>query len=136
MRLFQGCKKIISTLHTFLKILHAFYNLIALRFTTSTLHHQNHQNSPISSIAVPLLLPASLEKHTLDLQILIMNNNLRMSGAMFLMLKKSSDRRQREALEAAFKVRFRLFPTIFVLLKGTCLVTLLNYKNLPKWHIV
>ena len=33
-----------------------------------------------------------------------MNNNLRMSGAMFLMLKKSSDRRQREALEAAFKV--------------------------------
>ena len=27
-----------------------------------------------------------------------------MSGAMFLMLKKSSDRRQREALEAAFKV--------------------------------
>jgi len=26
-----------------------------------------------------------------------------MSGAMFLMLKKSSDRRQREALEAAFK---------------------------------
>jgi len=32
-----------------------------------------------------------------------MNNNLRMSGAMFLMLKKSSDRRQREALEAAFK---------------------------------
>ena len=35
-----------------------------------------------------------------------MNNNLRMSGAMFLMLKKSSDRRQREALEAAFKVIF------------------------------
>ena len=33
-----------------------------------------------------------------------MNNNLRMSGAMFLMLKKSNDRRQREALEAAFKV--------------------------------
>lgn len=33
-----------------------------------------------------------------------MNNNLRMSGAMFLMLKKSSDRRQREALEEAFKV--------------------------------
>jgi calcium-binding protein CML len=30
-------------------------------------------------------------------------NNLRMSGAMFLMLKKSNDRRQREALEAAFK---------------------------------
>ena len=27
-----------------------------------------------------------------------------MSGAMFLMLKKSNDRRQREALEAAFKV--------------------------------
>ena len=34
-----------------------------------------------------------------------MNNNLRMSGAMFLMLKKSSDRRQREALEAAFRVK-------------------------------
>ena len=34
-----------------------------------------------------------------------MNNNLRMSGAMFLMLKKSSDRRQREQLEEAFKVR-------------------------------
>ena len=37
--------------------------------------------------------------------IIDMNNNLRMSGAMFLMLKKSNDRRQREALEAAFKVR-------------------------------
>ena len=33
-----------------------------------------------------------------------MNNNLRMSGTMFLMLKKSADRRQREALEQAFKV--------------------------------
>ncbi len=33
-----------------------------------------------------------------------MNNNLRMSGAAFLMLKKSSDRRQREALEESFKV--------------------------------
>lgn len=37
-----------------------------------------------------------------------MNNNLRMSGAMFLMLKKSNDRRQREALEAAFKVNANL----------------------------
>jgi len=34
-----------------------------------------------------------------------MNNNLRMSGAMFLMLKKSADRRQREALEEAFQVQ-------------------------------
>ena len=33
-----------------------------------------------------------------------MNNNLRMSGAIALMLKKSKDRRQQEALEAAFKV--------------------------------
>ena len=33
-----------------------------------------------------------------------MNNNLRMSGSMCLMLKKSSDRRQQEALENAFKV--------------------------------
>ena len=33
-----------------------------------------------------------------------MNNNLRMSGAIALMLKKSKDRRQHEALEAAFKV--------------------------------
>lgn len=32
-----------------------------------------------------------------------MNNNLRMSGSMCLMLKKSSDRRQQEALENAFK---------------------------------
>ena len=37
-----------------------------------------------------------------------MNNNLRMSGAMFLMLKKSSDRRQREALEAAFRVKKKI----------------------------
>ena len=36
-----------------------------------------------------------------------MNNNLRMSGAIALMLKKSKDRRQHEALEAAFKVRKR-----------------------------
>lgn len=39
-----------------------------------------------------------------------MNNNLRMSGAMFLMLKKSSDRRQREALEAAFRVIKKILP--------------------------
>jgi len=32
-----------------------------------------------------------------------MYNNSRMSGAMFLMLKKSADRRQHEALENAFK---------------------------------
>ena len=34
-----------------------------------------------------------------------MYNNSRMAGAMFLMLKKSADRRQQEALENAFKVR-------------------------------
>ena len=34
-----------------------------------------------------------------------MNNNLRMSGAMVLMLKKSADRRQREQLKEAFEVK-------------------------------
>lgn len=46
------------------------------------------------------------EHATLDPQVLAdeqMNNNLRMSGAIALMLKKSKDRRQHEALEAAFK---------------------------------
>ena len=42
-----------------------------------------------------------------------MNNNLRMSGSMCLMLKKSSDRRQQEALENAFKVIGKQYPTVF-----------------------
>ena len=41
-----------------------------------------------------------------------MNNNLRMSGAIALMLKKSKDRRQHEALEAAFKVRHKRFRQV------------------------
>ena len=46
-----------------------------------------------------------------------MNNNLRMSGAMFLMLKKSSDRRQREALEDAFKVKLSLLSFKYAIFK-------------------
>ena len=42
--------------------------------------------------------------HYIEIVKLGMNNNLRMSGSMCLMLKKSSDRRQQEALEGAFKV--------------------------------
>ena len=50
-----------------------------------------------------------------------MNNNLRMSGAMFLMLKKSSDRRQREALEAAFRVKKKNQSNKVIILIYFCL---------------
>ena len=67
------------------------------------------------------------QSHYIEIVKLGMNNNLRMSGSMCLMLKKSSDRRQQEALEGAFKVStffsvpLKYHERCFIFYKSMCI---------------